>query len=931
MTRGPARPSHRDEKKRSGADSPTCRPPTRRLPGRGLPVLTTLVSLLALASNAFAVSKTQPPRQKFTFRFPHHGLRSYETIPILAAHPDTYAANVNVIEAGLAGAMELPVLLHNRVVLQLAPGTDLATLLSDSPLGVGTEVASNIWILQAGDAWTAAEEAARLATLPGVAVCHPVMQRSTALNGAYAPKPKDSLYYVQWPLENRELDGAAAGADLNIRAAWPLTRGEGVTVAVADTGVDLGHQELAGRADAEFHYDFILGTPSGNPLGTDALSAHGTEVAGLLLAERDNHRIVGVAPEARLASWVIFDTNVTLAAGDQLMQMYQFRNDEVPIQNHSWSSSSLLLEGPTLEEEVGLSNAWRWGRSGLGVVMVRPAGNDRLHYANANEDGYANDPRIISVAAVGPTGRAASYSEPGACLWIAAPGGEEGSKLVTTDLRGHEAGAHTVIQYPPPNEDLPDYVFNEFGFVGTSAAVPQVSGVAALMLALNPNLHRRDVQWILALSARHLDFADPDLATNGVGLRLSHNVGFGIPDAGEAVRLARLWPGVGPETTIVATSPQPALIPDDGLRVETSGDGVPTELLSLSARPGTGPHPDVPTAALPLVDAGLCLEPPAVDLTGKGALIRRGGGTFATKLTHAAHAGAAFAVVYNYPTNDPAASPSDPGGDQLLAMGATDFVPLPALFVGNAAGVRLQKLYATNSTSRTRLQLLSTNLAFPIPDTMICEHVGLWISTDHPSRGDLRFTLVSPMGTRSVLQASNIDTNAGPVDWVYWSHRHLGESSAGTWTVSLADEVAGQTGSALEVSLILTGTVIEDADADGLADDWEVTWWTSLADQGPQDDPDEDGFNNAREQWMGTNPTVEDVPFQLDLSAWDTGRVRLSWPGRPGRTYQVWGGTNVTALALEAVLPPRLPETEWFAPSDAFPRHFYQVRAIAVP
>jgi len=45
----------------------------------------------------------------------------------------------------------------------------------------------------------------------------------------------------------------------------------------------------------------------------------------------------------------------------------------------------------------------------------------------------------------------------------------------------------------------------------------------------------RDVQQILILSSRHFDLADPDLRTNGAGFRFSHNVGFGVPDAGRAV------------------------------------------------------------------------------------------------------------------------------------------------------------------------------------------------------------------------------------------------------------------------------------------------------------------------------------------------------------------------------------------------------------
>src|SRR6185436_21034169 len=103
---------------------------------------------------------------------------------------------------------------------------------------------------------------------------------------------------------------------------------------------------------------------------------------------------------------------------------------------------------------------------------------------------------------------------------------------------------------------------------------------------------------------RHFDLADPDLRTNGAGFRFSHNVGFGVPDAGQAVFLARNWVNRPPLASVTVTATNSTAIPDDGLRVLISGPGVPANLSSFPASPSLGPHADASTAILPLVHVG---------------------------------------------------------------------------------------------------------------------------------------------------------------------------------------------------------------------------------------------------------------------------------------------------------------------------------------
>jgi subtilisin-like proprotein convertase family protein len=485
-------------------------------------------------------------------------------------------------------------------------------------------------------------------------------------------------------------------------------------------------------------------------------------------------------------------------------------------------------------------------------------------------------------------------------------------------------GANPLFFFPP-FQDMSDYVFNQLGFSGTSAAAPEISGVVALMLSANPNLNYRDVQQILIFSSRHFDFADPDLRTNGAGLWVSHNDGFGVPDAGMAVNLARRWVNRPPLTNISYTSTSVRSIPDNGLKVEVSGN-VPKILRAIDCLPSTGPHPDEPTALLPLVDVGDATNAISLDLTNKGALIQRGGNTFADKINFAAQAGAAFSVVYNFATNsDPFGAP---GGDQLIPLGGTDYVPIPAVFIGHTAGAAMKDLIQQTNI-RARLRLQTVHYSFDVRETLQCEHVSVRVKTDHQLRGDVRITLVSPSGTRSVLQRYNADENAGPVDWTYYSVQHFYESSAGTWNVYFSDEGAGATGSVHEVTLAISGVSIEDRDADGLEDSWERAYFRTLA-QNPWDDPDHDGFSNLLESLLGSDPNRAE-PLQVDLSRWTASQARLSWPGSSSFSYEVWGGTNVNSMTRLATVPGVFPETEWFTPYRILQRQFFRVKAVQGP
>ena len=825
------------------------------------------------------------------------------------------------IKAWRDGAEDNPCLIGSRIVIRLETPDRVEELVNGRPLQLEEQLFGDMFVLRAPNAMAAIQQAEALAGVDGVLASYPEMRRPISRHFVYAPEPNDPYYsdentagvVGQWHLENRDGSGLRAGIDMNVRSAWPFTRGEGVVIAVVDDGVQLTHPDFENIGEPELHFNFNDDVPGGLP--PSSFQSHGTAVAGLLVAEGGNGvGVSGVAPGARFASWPVFDSRDLIASDLQLAKAFGYESNKVFLQNHSWGNASVNQLEPSLAEQMSISNAATQGRNGRGVIIVRSGGNNRESNGNTNDDGYPNTPYVIAVAAIREDGRAASYSNPGACLLVGAPSGDSDTRLLTTtDLLGN-------VGFNRANStgDLSDYAFGGAGFSGTSGAAPQISGLAALLISANPDLALRDVQQVLIHSARQRDAADPDVRENGAGFAFSHNAGFGVPDAGQAVRLALNWPNrPASGEPIVYTAELELAIPDDGLRVSLLGEA-PAEVKSISSTPSVGLVPDEPTRIAPLVDVGQALTPIMQDLTGKGALIQRGENFFSEKITYAAQAGAEFAVIYN-----------NRDESDRITMAETDYSTIPAVFVSQTDGEALRDHVATNETTLARLELLKATIPIAVTDSLLLEHVGLRIQSDHTRRGDVRITLVSPTGARSVMQRLNFDNAPGPFDWTYYSTQHFYENSEGVWTVEVSDSESENTGMVTSVELILHGVPIDDVDRDGLSDDWEVTFFSHLL-SGAKDDDDGDGYSNVREQIMGTDPRVANEELRLDVSPLRTGSLRLSWPGVSGQTYEILSTTDLGATWTSNVIDGEFPETERVLNSTMEARQFFQIREFEV-
>ena len=111
----------------------------------------------------------------------------------------------------------------------------------------------------------------------------------------------------------------------------------------------------------------------------------------------------------------------------------------------------------------------------------------------------------------------------------------------------------------------------------------------------------------------------------------------------------------------------------------------------------------------------------------------------------------------------------------------------------------------TDSTSSAIPDESSVTKSFNFTGSQRVEHVTVKLNITHPSRGQLRITLISPSGTPSLLANVHGDTNSN-IDWTYMTVRNWGENAAGTWQLVVEDGVAGLTGTINSAQVTIYGS-----------------------------------------------------------------------------------------------------------------------------
>ncbi|MFI7589859.1 type VII secretion-associated serine protease mycosin [Spongisporangium articulatum] len=348
---------------------------------------------------------------------------------------------------------------------------------------------------------------------------------------------------------------------LQFEQAWTYSRGDGVTVAVVDSGVDDSRPALKSRVVGG--YDVTSGKRKSG--GDSDCAGHGTMVAGMIAAQRRPGRaFVGVAPAAKILpvreTWGIdsYGNEITGTADNLILALRTAVESGAQIVNVSVTTNYDQLSGrqrAAFEDVIGEARA-------RDVLIVAATGNRDDRQADGNDQAErvtwpaalaADHPNVVAVAGITRDGTPDPNAVTGPYVTLAAP---------SQDL---------VCQWAGPEQ--------KSGLVackGTSFAAPFVSGIAALLRARYPDETAAQIRQRLVLTAEHPSTTLPDAA-----------LGYGVPNPLAAVTAVLDDSDPAQVTTPVVGAPTalPASAPDHTVRtVVVAGVALGATLLLLGLR-----------------------------------------------------------------------------------------------------------------------------------------------------------------------------------------------------------------------------------------------------------------------------------------------------------------------------------------------------------
>lgn len=281
--------------------------------------------------------------------------------------------------------------------------------------------------------------------------------------------PNDPLFDEQWNITHTQTNWA-----------WPDITGEGVIVAIIDSGVDTDHEDLVDNLDLESSYNFY-----NHNNNVEDLNGHGTWVTGVVGMKMDNNKGgVGVAPECIIWALQAISGSGAISNSAAVEALIYAADNGADVANMSFGGSF----SQTLESAVN----YAWGK---GVFIAASAGNDGTYNPNHYPSSYEN---VMAVGATCDDDSRQTASNYGSNVDIFAPGWF----ILTTSHTG------------------------EWVMAGwTSVAAPHISGLAALIQQKHPEYTNQQV-WDAIING-----ADSITLDVGPALRINTHKSLNIPGA----------------------------------------------------------------------------------------------------------------------------------------------------------------------------------------------------------------------------------------------------------------------------------------------------------------------------------------------------------------------------------------------------------------